>query len=42
VPSVLVGLGLNDDRLHSPNEKFDLVNFYAGIRTSAYLWTELA
>lgn len=42
VPSVLIGLGLNDDRLHSPNEKFDLENFYAGIRTSAYLWDELA
>ncbi|MEZ4461450.1 MAG: dipeptidase [bacterium] len=41
VPSVLIGLGLNDDRLHSPNEKFDLKNFYAGIRTSAYLWDEL-
>jgi acetylornithine deacetylase/succinyl-diaminopimelate desuccinylase-like protein len=42
VPSVLIGLGLNDDRLHSPNEKFDLENYYAGIRTSAYLWDELA
>lgn len=42
VPTVLIGLGLNDDRLHSPNEKFDLVNFYNGIRTSAYLWNELA
>lgn len=42
VPSVLIGLGLNDDRLHSPDEKFDLENYYAGIRTSAYLWDELA
>lgn len=41
VPSVLIGLGLNDDRLHSPDEKFDLENYYAGIRTSAYLWDEL-
>lgn len=41
VPSVLIGLGVNDDRLHSPNEKFDLINFYTGIRTSAYLWDEL-
>ncbi len=42
VPSVLIGLGLNDDRLHSPDEKFDLENYYKGIRTSAYLWDELA
>lgn len=41
VPSVLVGLGLVDDRLHSPNEKFDLDNFYHGITTSAYLIEEL-
>jgi len=40
-PTVLMGLGLDDDRLHSPNEKFDLENFHAGIRTSAYLWDEL-
>jgi len=42
VPTVLIGLGLNDDRLHSPNEKFDLENFYHGIKTSVYLWDELA
>lgn len=41
VPSVLVGLGLVDDRLHSPNEKFDLENLYHGITTSAYLIEEL-
>lgn len=42
VPTVLMGLGLEDDRLHSPNEKFDLENFYAGIRASAYLFAEAA
>lgn len=31
-PVLLMGFGLNSDRLHSPNEKFDIPNFYAGIR----------
>jgi acetylornithine deacetylase/succinyl-diaminopimelate desuccinylase-like protein len=41
-PTVLMGFGYDDDRLHSPNEKFDLACFEAGIRTSTYLWDELA
>lgn len=32
-PVVLLGLGLNDDNLHAPNEKFDLVNLEKGIAT---------
>ncbi len=40
--AVLAGLGLEDDRLHSPNEKFAIDNFFKGIRTSAYLFEELA
>jgi len=31
VPSVLMGFGLPDDNLHSPNEKFHLPNMYRGI-----------
>lgn len=31
---VLAGFGLNEDGIHSPNERFGLKNFYAGIETS--------
>ncbi len=33
VPILLMGFGLNDDNLHSPNEKFNVSHFYNGIRT---------
>jgi acetylornithine deacetylase/succinyl-diaminopimelate desuccinylase-like protein len=33
IETVLIGFGLPDDRLHSPNEKFHLPNFYRGIET---------
>jgi len=36
-PVLLLGFGLEEDRLHSPNEKFDLPNFYQGIRSVARL-----
>jgi acetylornithine deacetylase/succinyl-diaminopimelate desuccinylase-like protein len=42
VPTVLMGLGLNDDNLHAPNEKMNLDNFYRGIEASAFLMEELA
>jgi acetylornithine deacetylase/succinyl-diaminopimelate desuccinylase-like protein len=38
IQSVLVGMGLPDDRIHAPNEKFDLGQFRAGTRVLARLW----
>lgn len=42
VPVLLLGFGLNDDALHSPNEKFNISHFYNGIRSVARLLDRLA
>ncbi len=34
--TVFLGFGLDSDNLHSPNEKFELANFYKGIETIPY------
>ncbi|GAC1506982.1 MAG: dipeptidase [Vulcanimicrobiaceae bacterium] len=42
LPQVLIGVGLPDDAIHAPNEKFTLAQFFGGIRTMAHLYDELA
>lgn len=41
-PVVLMGLGLNTENLHSPNEHFNLNHFQLGIKSSAYFFEEFA
>lgn len=40
IPSILMGFGLPDDGLHSPNEKYRLANYYKGIMTIAHFFEE--
>ncbi len=40
--TLLLGMALPDDNAHSPNEKFSLDAYAAGMRMSAALWPELA
>ncbi len=38
IPVVMMGFGLPDDRLHAPNEKFHLPNFFGGIEAVAHFF----
>jgi acetylornithine deacetylase/succinyl-diaminopimelate desuccinylase-like protein len=41
IPSVMMGMGLPDDNLHAPNEKFHIPNFYRGIEAIIRLFSIL-
>ncbi|HYZ83755.1 MAG TPA: dipeptidase [Bryobacteraceae bacterium] len=38
IPTILMGFGLPDDGLHSPNEKYRVANYYLGIQTIAHFF----
>jgi len=41
-PLVFVGVGLDADRIHAPNERVELALLLKGAEAAAYLWDELA
>jgi acetylornithine deacetylase/succinyl-diaminopimelate desuccinylase-like protein len=41
-PLVFLAVGLNDDRIHAPNEKVEIPLLLKGAESAAHLWTELA
>lgn len=41
-PAILMGLGLDTDNIHSPNEHFSLESFHQGMIASAYFLEEFA
>ena len=42
VNTILMGFGLNSDAIHAPNEKFSLIDFQRGIKTSARFFEVLS
>ena len=40
IPTILMGFGLPDDGLHSPNEKYKIENYYSGIATIAQFFEQ--
>ena len=42
IDSLLMGFGLDDDQVHSPNEKFEMRCFHRGTRSHALLLGKLA
>jgi len=42
IPTALMGFGLPDDRMHAPNEKFHLPNFFRGIETCIWYLAAIA
>ena len=42
IDTLMIGFGLDDDQIHSPNEKFELRCFHQGTRSHARLLGELA
>ncbi len=41
-PLVFIGVGLDEDRIHAPNEKVEMALLLKGAEAAAYLWDELA
>ncbi len=42
IPTILMGFALPGDRMHAPNEKFYLPNFFKGITTSIHFLAEVS